>query len=328
MRYRRRRRSLSTIIPMLLFSITLLASSTYAWFNLNRQIDASGVEIRVSAINTLKVSADAREFKSSITYEDIVNADYVVDRFNSLPTKFNPVSTAGIVENGQLKMFHGKTKMDRNPDSPNYGKVTLVAKRERDVDGTSGKYLAYDMYLKNDANQPIYLSNRSTVEYRGGEPGIRNAIRLAFINEGVLLNGSIQAIQSIATNDSNNVVIWEPYANLHTNNGIESANKYYNLNIQNGDDALPYLGIKNEILDFVAIDSKDESYFGSVRNLITTTSDYDTEPENQYIFTLPTGISKVRVYAWVEGQDVDCENMLVGSTFVINLVLTTSLEAR
>ena len=35
-------------------------------------------------------------------------------------------------------------------------------------------------------------------------------------------------------------------------------------------------------------------------------------------FMLPEGISKIRVYAWVEGQDIDCENNAAGSDFKFN----------
>ena len=42
-------------------------------------------------------------------------------------------------------------------------------------------------------------------------------------------------------------------------------------------------------------------------------------PENQTFMTLTAGITKIRVYMWVEGQDVDCENQASGSDISFNL---------
>jgi hypothetical protein len=41
------------------------------------------------------------------------------------------------------------------------------------------------------------------------------------------------------------------------------------------------------------------------------------------MFTLASGITKFRVYMWVEGQDVDCENSASGAylTYKIGLKL-------
>jgi hypothetical protein len=36
-------------------------------------------------------------------------------------------------------------------------------------------------------------------------------------------------------------------------------------------------------------------------------------------FTLPAGISKVRFYLWIEGQDVDCENNASGDAISFNM---------
>ena len=35
--------------------------------------------------------------------------------------------------------------------------------------------------------------------------------------------------------------------------------------------------------------------------------------------TLKAGVSKIRIYMWVEGQDVDCENSASGSDISFNV---------
>lgn len=39
--------------------------------------------------------------------------------------------------------------------------------------------------------------------------------------------------------------------------------------------------------------------------------------------SLKSGITKVRIYMWIEGQDVDCENNASGGSITYNLQITT-----
>ena len=45
-------------------------------------------------------------------------------------------------------------------------------------------------------------------------------------------------------------------------------------------------------------------------------------PAEQKIFALSAGVTKVRVYMWIEGQDVDCENNASGTDISYNLQFT------
>lgn len=40
------------------------------------------------------------------------------------------------------------------------------------------------------------------------------------------------------------------------------------------------------------------------------------------VFSLEAGITKVRMYMWIEGQDVDCEDDASGSNIAFDLQLT------
>ena len=48
----------------------------------------------------------------------------------------------------------------------------------------------------------------------------------------------------------------------------------------------------------------------------------EEKPAEQKIFALTAGITKVRVYMWIEGQDVDCENTASGTDISYNLQFT------
>ena len=44
-------------------------------------------------------------------------------------------------------------------------------------------------------------------------------------------------------------------------------------------------------------------------------------------FELKAGVTKMRIYMWLEGQDIDCENGATGSDIVFNLQFSTDSSA-
>ena len=48
--------------------------------------------------------------------------------------------------------------------------------------------------------------------------------------------------------------------------------------------------------------------------------------EKTDVFSLAAGITKVRVYMWVEGQDIDCENTASGTDISFNLQLEVAKD--
>ena len=85
---------------------------------------------------------------------------------------------------------------------------------------------------------------------------------------------------------------------------------------------MQYYGVKADIATGVAADSTDGTYFTDMNSTgFIISSPASGIPSTQYlnVFTLQPGITKIRVYMWVEGQDVDCENNASGGDLVYNL---------
>lgn len=80
--------------------------------------------------------------------------------------------------------------------------------------------------------------------------------------------------------------------------------------------------IKNLQIDNAKIEiNANETYFDSV------TTKWHTAAANSTNFEfgkLTAGVTKIRVYMWVEGQDVDCENSASGATINFDLQFTTN----
>ena len=317
---------------LLVFLLTFLITSTYAWFSQNEEVTATDISLRVRAVQYLEVSTDAKSWYQQITLQEVVNADYDVQRHNQTPTAFQPVSTTGSVTNGNIDFYVGNSVLDTEPTSTNYGSWVMTTKKTTDSDGDVGHYLVFDMYIKNTYSKVLYLAHDSYVGVRNvgtgttSDPGIANCLRLGFVYEGTTSSEVPASIQSLSTTSSDNVVIWEPNYNKHTSAAIEIAQSRYGKTLtEDMANYVPYLGVKSEITTPIPITSTDSNYFGEVNHIIRTDSNYrTTEGDNLYLFDLPEGYSKIRIYAWLEGQDVDCINDLNGSNFLFNLNFATS----
>ena len=63
------------------------------------------------------------------------------------------------------------------------------------------------------------------------------------------------------------------------------------------------------------------TYFDNVNVAYYTKNNFQ---ENKEIFSINQGVTKIRVYMWLEGQDVDCENNASVGEISLNLQLSTN----
>lgn len=304
----------SSLLILLLIAILLIAS-TYAWFTANRTVTISSLEVNVQASNGLQISTDAEDWKAIITSDDITTGAYIGNT-NKIPVSMAPVSTDGTVTGGNMNMFYGVMAPDDG------GRYALTATQE--TDSTTDKYIVFDIFLKADEDMDLTLTADSSVTATGTDKGLQNASRVAFINEGtVATTAGATAATALAGGTSFNVgdrktVIWEPNAGSHTAEAV--ANNPYgdDATITAGDSGapVPYYGVKATIttpIDRTTINSgTDGDHFDLIDGAgLTSTNKGASETAN--FFHIDAGITKVRIYMWVEGQDVDCDNSASGT---------------
>lgn len=165
----------------------------------------------------------------------------------------------------------------------------------------------------------------------GASSGIENAARIAFINEGNAVTGTdpttIQQLKSTGTPDP---FIWEVNNDVHTAAAVQNANSVYHQTTQQTDaDPLDYYGVKADIgaeLE-IPLDSTDEAYFEQVTPSASTGVAGIPTTAYQSLMQLQPGITKVRIYMWVEGQDVDCENNASGGSLTFSLQISSNTSA-
>lgn len=312
---KKRKGNLKYSILLLLLIAILLITSTYAWFTANQVVSVGTLDVQVQAANGLQISVDAHTWKTSISKQEILDASYTGVK-NQIPDELTAVSSAKEVDSGLLNMFLGTITSDDG------GAQTLTATKETDGNGagvTTGNYIAFNMFLRVDQETEIVLTETSGVTFVDTDRGLQNSARVAFINEGNVPDaGQESTIQPMMNGDS--ALIWEPNNDSHNNSAITHANQNYGQTITDGQ-VVPYVGVAQAIADGIPLAdtiTADDTNFKSVTVDMPSGSDGIGEEGLDFI-TLQPGVTKIRVYMWIEGQDYDCENGASGSNIAFNM---------
>ena len=323
----KRKNNLKESIILLLLLILLLVSSTYAWFTANQTVTISTIDVTIEASNGLQISTDATTWKAIISNEDITTNAYT-DNANELPESMVPVSTIGTIDtNGYMEMFKGIVAAN---ETTGIYELTAVKAEE----GTS-QFVAFDIFLRVDADTALQLTDASCVKVaeNSTDKGIKQASRVAFVIQGNKPAGTdVDQLVAMTAESTSPLYIWEPNSNLHTDAAVSHAYDTYTITTTSDGNAteIPYYGIKQAITTPVKLadtNGNDTTSFAAVTPDYITDADEDgniTAAED--IFTLTAGITKIRMYMWIEGQDVDCENTASGTDISFNVQFTVKGE--
>ena len=330
---RSKKRKLSSLLLILLLTIVMLSASTYAWFTANKNVTVSTLDVHVEATSGLQISADGFEWKTVLSNADLTAAagGRYSTAINQIPATLEPTSTSGHVDatTGLLKMFEG-TVGEATDASGDFALTAVNAAAE--ANGTVGKFIAFDIFLKTEANAQLYLTTDSNVIPKAltSDKGLKNAARVAFVIQGqTTSDDTLPNIQALQATDDTGVRIWEPNYDVHTTFAVTAALTNYNITTTVGPNVarVPYSGVLAPLSDIKLINTTaaaNPTYFESITPNILTKA---TETDYKTAFAINEGITKVRVYMWVEGQDVDCENNASGSDISFNIQLSTNSSA-
>ena len=320
------------LLILFLFTSIMFSTSTYAWFTSNRVVTINTINVHVAASGGIEISADGTNWKSIILPDDItsVHATTYPTSVNQIPYQMEPVSTGKDIDTstGYLKMFYGLT------DSNDIGEYVLTSTRITETEGNGptneGKFIAFDLFFKVANDTTLYLTNNSKVEYLNDiGKGIANAVRIAFVNEGTVPSGSdLSTIQRLKGATPATSYIWEPNYDIHSSSAVSNARDVYGIvTTQTGGALLRYDGVINEIAKSNNITLREANSTSHPSLFKTVNVDYSTVKDftgNKEVFTLQGGITKIRIYMWIEGQDVDCENDASYDDIQFNIQLTVN----
>jgi hypothetical protein len=297
----------------------MLTSATFAWFSSNKNGLIDSIDINVATVNGLQISHNAIDWSNEVSKEQLETAiETYKGAFNQFPDTLYGVSSDGTVANGRMNMFFGTTDQTSN------GNYTITAVQETEINCVGDEeceghhYIAFDVFLLTNTKVDLVVTANSSVVCRDSwDTGGQNSARLAFVYEGTVDSTSNSLIaQGILY--STKSVIWEPNYDVHTRGGVEQARRFYDINTgTSGSPRLQYHGINQAFNTPVLLsETKNSRYFTLMNPEIATTMVFDTD---QDLMSIPAGITKMRIYMWLEGEDVDFENNASDGKLTFNL---------
>lgn len=315
------KKKVTSLILLLLLSIVMLGTTTYAWFTANQVVTINSINVKVEASNGLQISTNAAQWKSVITNSDIL-AGYT-GSVNQFPIYVTNVSTDSTVDQttGRLNMYRAVVGNDATT-----GDYNIYTAKETDTAGSTGNYVAFDIFLRVDKTQTIYLTSDSDVVTKEGteDRGLKNAARIAFVTLGHgESTDSASALTGLRNNVSAKALIWEPNADAHTQMVSDTVAPEYGVTLVAGANT-PYYGVNKAIpspVDLKELVNGTNASDATLVNPGIVTKEVNSEYKEA--FDLAAGVTKMRIYMWIEGQDIDCENNATGSDIEFNLQLST-----
>lgn len=349
-----RRKKFRTLILLLFLTIIMFGTSTYAWFTANQLVTINSLNVHVESTGGIQISTNASSWKSVITTTDI-NAGYHYDlgnntylnAVNQVPADLTAVSTDCVPNTtgdyvGKLNMYAPTIATDAG------GAYTLATTIDREVGGTdgaanttTGKFIVFDIFLRLDAQRTVYLTADSDVVLKEGETeerGLKNSARAAFVYLGNMISSTEPATLAGMNSplSSNGVILWEPNYDTHTATVVTSVAPEYGVTLTSDGgtgtyQAVPYRGVNQAISpaqSLIGTVNASHPTLGTQNGTTALTPNIQTKAGNGTLnvfkANMPAGVSKYRVYLWIEGQDIDCENGATGSNITFNIKLTTT----
>lgn len=286
---------------MLVIVSFCLVTSTYTFFSKKDE----SLDINVGVSNGIQISVDGETWKTHINKNDILSSAYDGNT-NQVPNEMNAVSSAGEVDvsTGFMKMFKSLLEIDSDSNSG----YRIESQRSVESSGSNGDFVAFDLFVLSNEDTAVYLNNSSDVVSNDNNCA-KDALRVAFLYQGasdniddaILLKGA----ESYDLDNQDTNIIWEP--NSSNNDG--------------------YYAVNQDIYDYESVDYKSNGEeFTLIEPSIKTPSLNIVNGTNKTLFNLKKGINKIRIYAWLEGQDSDCSLNMSATDIIYNIKITKYIE--
>ena len=343
----KKKSEMNAMFFIILLALVIFIISTYAWFSTQRNVSITNLNGTVEVAEGLEISLDAQNWSNGLVLgEEEGQLDIIDDAYsgnkNLKPSEMLPVSTLGQVSGQQqdLQMLRGKIT-----NSIQLSDIKAMVETESNPDSdTFPGYFAFDVFLKNSSKQDDlddvlqlnYDSSLEIMETDKSSTGLQNTARVAFAkyngtsdvmaDQATILKETAGIGVGAGTSYITDVAIWEPNSNDHVdyivqnNNKITGAGASFNATTQMDTYALKSTSIGQTIADIYKWDGT-ESYLAKQNVLQTTktsTEDYSIAEGVQNLVSTtdgsttfgiaPNAICRIRIYLWLEGQDVDCIN--------------------
>lgn len=303
-----KKRAFVSAIAMLIVSAIVLTSSTFAWFSMSKEATVEKMDLTVSSPEGIQISANASAWTASLTNDDFFNEEST-SRYkaydgntNLMPKDLIPVSSYfGEYKDGAANFFKATL------DDTGYATVTAVEQTAGN-DDVAG-LVAFDIFFKVANETKVYFGTSEFTDESSSD--ILTALRVAFSEMGN--TSSTVAADAISCKS--------PAADKSYMYEVDTENRSADA-VTNGN-STGYIQTKY-------VGSTQASFNVSADKILTNgfckeaacTEIKSTAADTDKSFTLQAGVTKMRIYIWVEGNDIDCRNSVAGAALSVALKFT------
>lgn len=307
-----KKRAFVSAIAMLIVSAIVLTSSTFAWFSMSKEAKIESMDLTVSSPAGIQISANASTWTANLTLDELFDSKST-SRYkaydgntNLMPADLIPVSSAFRNFNSTTgnAEFYKATLNDAK-------KATIEKVNQISTNASNCGFVAFDLFFKVAEDTTVYFGTSEFTDNSNSD--ILTALRVGFQPMGNT-DSSTDASDAIAmkgTMAAINTMIYEVDSQNRSGDSESAGNSTGTITTQ-------YIvsesatGTANT--NYVLNNSYTASYTGKLI--------LDTAAATAKSFSLKAGISKMRIYIWVEGNDVDCRNSVAGAALSVALKFT------
>ncbi len=301
-----KRRTFISAIAMLIVSAIVLTSSTFAWFSMARDVSVEKMELTVTSPDGIQISANTKNWTTQLSVSDLNPTEETVSRFkadedhtNHFPTQLVPSSSALSTTGGTLPAFI-QGSVDQN------GTITM-----KTVSDSNGGYVVFDVFLKVAEAQPVYWNDTTVTVVENGNEEILCATRAVVLPLGASEDPAVaKTVKSCVQGDAQ---MFEPAAKKHLAELVDAGKATNGVAVETNYMIRP---VNSTISSNNYVYPGGSTYYATLTNAKVQANEDD---KSEMMFRAKKGINRVRVYLWIEGQDIDCQQSVGGSQLVFNL---------
>ncbi|MBQ7653617.1 MAG: hypothetical protein IJS17_00920 [Clostridia bacterium] len=300
-----KKRAFISAIAMLIVSAIALTSSTFAWFSMSKKAEIEQMDLTVTSPEGILISANAKAWTSTLTPEQIFPDGTTQDRMNAydgninfLPTDLKPVSCSFRVVTGDLPRFLTTALNDQGQ-----GTISIINQSTTTADAAG--FVAFDLFVKLAESKTVYFDESVFTDTSGQKT--LTSLRVAFQNIG---NFTINT-------DANTITAAR---------GMGTTKMLEVDAINRSDDALGAGRTAGKVqtqyltsAGAATVNSDSVFALGDATAASLVTGDQSKDAKS---LELNAGITKLRIYIWIEGQDIDCRNSIGGAELGVALKFT------
>ncbi len=315
-----RTRAFMATIATLLLSAIVIATASYAWFTLGRNAMASDLDLKITKQGEgIQISANTNTFTDTLTFEDLNGTSTTgfqapTEDYNFFPANVSPSSSQFGLNNLPVFFTGGidrATKTLESFASTSTNGVDIYGKSgvETPSGGKFAGFYAFDVFINytaTEGNTAQVKINQSTIAVKNDDSDgtqaiaeTTNAMRIGFVNCGVVTPSENPAQ---ATSGTESIV-------FATNEAARNTAP------------ITSTGISDQLDDDAY--TVPSAQAGSISLASGYSGSFDsTEQPNDSTLTLQSGVNRIRIYVWMEGQDAACTDELQSQLVSANLVFS------